>query len=276
MILSKKFMLKFLLCFGLILTSTSYGEEKKFDVVFDLDWTVFYKVQRGAPFSKDDQVLLISGEAYRATDDIGKVIFLLQQRHPNVRISFFSGGSRSRNEILLRSISLPNKRSAFEAAFRVYSEEDLERVSEDNSLPFAQRFKKPIQRLLPQFDAERTILIDDHPEFAQGNLRAVNSLGKLNFSTQFLTDKVGTQYYPASEEIWTLERAKAWLWYNAIDQAISEATSTGQSFSQLVVEKWPESLEDRVRPTTKQLRLFQLQRREPPMGSCHQWLNLSN
>lgn len=209
------------------------------DIIFDIDWTTFYSIapETAAVSKQDSQIIEVEGKFYRPTDHLGEVLFALS-KNPEVRISFFSGGEASRNQALLSKVILPNGKNALSVVHAVFSKGDLEIVSQDASLKFADRFKKNPVNLLPDFDAKRAILIDDQVQFAKAPLKAVPSLGVFNFESQFDTQRVNLPYMPANEFAWKHERDKALMWQSLIEEAMELSQKSEKSFSDIVVQLW--------------------------------------
>jgi len=190
-------------------------------VVKDLDWTLFYNIPdpRLVP---PGELLVFEGEKglefYRASDHLPEFIEALL-RLPGMKISFFSGGGRERNEALLRRIRLSDGRTALDVAERVFSKPDLTQVSNDESLRFPQRYKKRPQDLFENIDMTRMVLFDDHPEFADGELRVVLAHGVFEYNPEFDPAKIGQPWQPRSLEQFQKERDKLALAYGVIEAA---------------------------------------------------------
>lgn len=208
------------------------------DIVFDIDWTTFYSIENSEVPSAKNQTRVVEGQSYRYTDYLPEVIETLLTRHPEVRISFFSGGSRSRNEALLSQVHLADGRSLLQVAHRVFSKEHLQELSQNETLPFATRYKKNLSLVMPEAIPSRTILIDDQVEFAVKPNKAVSSLGIFNFTEHFDSTRAGTKYQPNTQEEWQLERNKALLWLSLLSEALSRSQRTGSDFSNEVVNLW--------------------------------------
>lgn len=205
------------------------------DLIFDIDWTTFYSVD---PSQKDPQTLMVEGKLYRPTDHLVEVLETLITKHPEIRISFFSGGDRSRNEALLKSLHLSDGRSLFAISYRVFSKEHLTTVSQDETLPFSSRYKKVIEGLIPHWNPAKTLLIDDQVEFARPPLRAVSSLGVFNFMQKYDPTLTSQKYFPPNQQIWKIERNKALLWLAMIEYSLEQANKKGLEFSALAQETW--------------------------------------
>ncbi|XGC80035.1 hypothetical protein ACES2L_11920 [Bdellovibrio bacteriovorus] len=231
--------LSFLLSAALItLASVAFASPAApIDIVFDIDWTTFYTVHPDKPNQSDEKVIIIEGKAYRPTDHLGEVLEKLSLR-PDVRISFFSGGERSRNETLLRAFKLPSGRSAYDIAYKVLSKENLATVSQDPTLGFSERHKKSMAGILPGATAERTILVDDQVNFSVKPWKAVPSLGVFNFQKEFDSSKTNEAYFPRSKEQWLAERDKALMWQALLEEALSSNALKKKSFAQVAEDLW--------------------------------------
>ncbi|WP_374075028.1 hypothetical protein [Bdellovibrio bacteriovorus] len=219
--------------------STAFAQSPApIDIVFDIDWTTFYSIDSKEPNQQNHQTLAVEGKLYRATDHLTDVIETLLIKYPEVRISFFSGGEKSRNESLLGSVYLSDGRSLKEIAHKVLSKADLTVVSQNETLSFSERYKKNIDKGIPDWSSQRTILIDDQVNFAKPPLVAVNSLGQFNYQNQFDSSRTNEKHYPATEAQWAMERNKALLWLAMIDFSIREAQQSGKAFSQVASEVW--------------------------------------
>lgn len=209
-----------------------------YHLILDIDWTAFYSLEQPASPKHDPQVRIVEGKIYRYTDALPEVIEVLLQKHPDLNISFFSGGERSRNEALLSQVHLSDGRSLKEIAYRVFSKEHLRATSEDPAAPFTSRFKKDLSLTLPEAPPEKTLLIDDQIEFAVKPHKAVHSLGSYDFSERFIYSANPTKYQAPNRTEWYLERKKALIWLALVDQALQESKSTGGSFPDRAEVLW--------------------------------------
>ncbi|MEK2690822.1 hypothetical protein AAAA73_17155 [Bdellovibrio sp. GT3] len=223
----------------LILTSTLTAPAwaAPIDVVLDIDWTTFYTIKPEDKNQMDPKAIQIAGKTYRPTEHLGEVLEKLLAL-PDIRISFFSGGETTRNEALLKAFKLPSGRSAFDISYKVLSKHDLTVVSEDQSLGFADRYKKNLEGILPGATMERTILIDDQIKFAVAPWKAVDSLGHLEFQSKFDPEKVGQFEHPATVEQWQTEKDKALMWLALIEEALNTSRKLHTPFSTAVTEIW--------------------------------------
>ncbi|ASD62734.1 hypothetical protein [Bdellovibrio bacteriovorus] len=198
-----------------------------FDIVFDIDWTTFYSIKNPDDHKGDRQIRVVEDKAYRHTDFLPEMIEALMQRHPDARISFFSGGTKSRNETLLSQVHLSDGRSLLQIAHRVFSKDHLQVVSQDETLSFPSRFKKNLSLVMPEAVPARTILIDDQTDFAVKPHKAVGSLGIFDYFKNYDSSMAGKPYAPASFEAWSMERNKALLWLAMLDTALENARVHG-------------------------------------------------
>ncbi len=202
----------------LVLISLSFAQAQV-DIVFDLDWTLVYSV--GDEMSNDARTLLVDGKYYRLADGAEEVIAALE-KSPDFRVSFFSGGEKSRNHKLLKKIFLPDSnKSLYEIAHKILSKEDLM----VNSAPipeasFTERYKKDLR--LVNEDLERVVLIDDLKDFTPtGQKKNLFWLGKTYvYADEFASASYGS-YSPSSEAAWFHERKKLFWTYDALEKASS-------------------------------------------------------
>ncbi len=227
------------LAFSLLLSLPVFAqlESAPIDIIFDIDWTAFYSVDPKDKNQADKNIIFIQEKAYRPTDHLGEVLEKLSS-NPQVRISFFSGGERARNESLLRSFKLPSGKSAYDISFKILSKENLTEVSTDSSLTFSERYKKVITGLIADATPERTILIDDQVNFSVKPWRAVNSLGFFNFQVTFDPSKADKEFYPKTGVDWRNERDKSLIWLSLIEESIRRSQISNESFSQTTEELW--------------------------------------
>lgn len=207
------------------------------DVILDIDWTAFYTVDSD---QRDKKTIAVEGKLYRPTDLLVEVLEALIKTHPEVRISFFSGGERPRNEALLKSHFLSDGRSLFDIAYKVFSKEHLHIASNDSQLRFSARYKKVLDDLWPEWNPDRTILIDDMVDFAKPPLKAVDSMGVYNFQRRFDPTRAGEKYFSPSLTDWSNERQKAVLWLALLDVSIRDAAAGNESFAEAATRNWNE------------------------------------
>jgi len=138
---------------------TPASNQKK-HIVFDLDGTLIYNVSKDLMGQKD--VYQIKDEYYKLAPHSREFIEHLLLRD-DVEISFFSGGSKERNDAILKKIKLSDSRSFYEIAFKHLDKEDLEVNDkfDPESMPdkFAYRYNKNLLSVSENLD--NIILIDD-------------------------------------------------------------------------------------------------------------------
>ncbi len=129
-------------------------------IVFDLDGTLLYNVSKELKTNKD--VFFVNGEYYKLADHSRELIEHLLSRG-DVNISFFSGGTKERNDNILKQIKLENGQSFFDIAYKHLDKENLEvNIDFDSrTMPdkFAFRYNKNLLAITD--DLENIILIDD-------------------------------------------------------------------------------------------------------------------
>lgn len=136
-----------------------------FHLVFDLDWTLVVPLTtEQSKLLKDHPNLLKVHDEYYLLKEGAREILNHSFKDPNILVSFFSGGTKKRNDELLKKIIFFDGKSAFEKAYKVLSKQDLTVVSKDPRLRFSERYKKDIGKIAPTL--ERSLLIEDIEQFA--------------------------------------------------------------------------------------------------------------
>jgi hypothetical protein len=192
-----------------------------YDVVFDLDWTLFYPSKK--PSLKD--TFLFNGEYFRMADGVAEVIAMLHA--DGHRVSLYSGGSRARNEAAASFLlaQIENQGVKDFHFHKVLSWDDLS--SRPGALPtdkFVLRYMKDLQ---PYFtDLSRTVLVDDLAKFfAPGQEKNLYALGETYAYFEKYEDSAKGPYDPPSEQEWRRERRKIINFYELFHQATQEASS---------------------------------------------------
>lgn len=224
-------------------------------VIFDLDWTLFYSIDPSDPDQVDEKMIQFQGKSYRLTDHTEKVLLHLLKNYPEVKISFFSGGQEDRNLHLLRSIRIDAHRTALDVAEYVFSFNDLELVAIGDQYKFATRYKKLVEKLIPNFRTDDVILIDDKTDFASPELIAVPSLGTMTFTKNFKASRKNEEYLPPDKLIWRTERDKALVWLAHLEKALTLRRSVQASFSQSMRNSWT-TLEESESARVRGMRLI--------------------
>ncbi|MFZ4712456.1 MAG: hypothetical protein ACOYL6_01975 [Bacteriovoracaceae bacterium] len=208
--------MKIYLILLLINLSFSVSAQERFlDVVFDLDWTLLYPIKDPSKV-KPEKLIEADGGYYRVADWTEEVLTQLSER-PDVRISFYSGGSIIRNIEALKKIKLASGKSAFDIAFKILNNADLFTVSDDQSLPFNQRFKKDLTRI--NSNISLVILVDDSKNFTMPGQEAHQLwLGKTYNFYEIAEDLPLERgaYDPKTISEWRRERNKMLSIYESI------------------------------------------------------------
>jgi predicted kinase len=193
-----------------------------YDVVIDLDWTMFYTLDKPNSLPREEVIEWRTEkgvESYRASDHAAWLIEALISE-PGVRVSFFSGGEKMRNEFLLRSLKLSDGRSAYDVASHIFNREDFTPISDDPSLPFDIRSKKRLQGLLRRFDLTRVLMLDDQPRFATAGAKAVHAHGEHRYRPFFDASLVGRPYEAPSAAAYRRELNKLLIFYGIFSEAL--------------------------------------------------------
>lgn len=138
-------------------------EKLPIDIVFDLDWTLIKISDEEMAKIEPENIIKHNEDYYRIADHAIDLLIELHQQ-PDVRVSFFSGGLKERNEFVIKHIyNLVNAKlgnSQFRP-YKILSFGHLTTISENKNLRFFQRYKKNLDKF---FDLRSVLLIDDAPE----------------------------------------------------------------------------------------------------------------
>ena len=210
-------------------------EEQAIDIVFDLDWTLINPTTEKMAEAVPENIFRFGHEVYRLTDHTVETLVELHSQK-NVRISFFSGGARERNEAFVKwlyeRIHTRQKNDQFKP-YLVLSTEHLTTVSTDKNLRFPQRYKKDLSRY---FNILRAILIDDIKNFIMPG-QELNEvwLGKTyndrpRFELKHLENEADDAYSAPDEEEWRRDRNKLLFIKDMILAALKEAENNPDLF----------------------------------------------
>ena len=232
------------------------------DIVFDLDWTIVGNVQ-GKPPEVSWKYVNVQNQDYRVTEWVGETIARLQ-KHPEVRISFFSGAASSRNIELLKKIKPPalNGKSLYDVAYKVLSREDLyvdPKYAHQPNAYFTKRYHKDLTKVSSHL--ENVVLIDDQLRFIQNSGTEGIHLGKTFWFFDSYEDVVkarntpglNQRYLPKSRFQWRMERNKMAGASEILEEALNEKPNHRKSFAQMVDEKANRSREAYVNAGVKVL-----------------------
>lgn len=185
------------------------GARAQMDLVFDLDWTLFYTTSVASVQENPQRTYEYEGVYYRMSDEAPEVLLRLQQQ--GYRLSLFSGGRRARNEFLAgqlvrESAALPGGPLRF---YRVLSFEDLSRRERPASSRFTDTYYKDLTKVQPRLD--EVILVDDMNRFsAPGQERNLFWLTPV-YNDHWRYPQPGTVaglFDPRTREDWRRERRK--------------------------------------------------------------------
>ncbi len=181
--------------------------EKTHHIVFDLDWTLVYPLEK-APSHPGPLDVMVEGKWYRVADGAGELLESLSLQ-PNLQLHFFSGGKKSRNLALLKKILTPSGKSAFELATKILHYDDLTDF-DPKAEKFSDRWKKDLRKI--DSDLDRVLLVDDIENFSiPGQEKQVLWTGKTyNFYDHFSSvPKIGREEWdPPNQQEWLRERGK--------------------------------------------------------------------
>ncbi len=229
----------------LTLASVHSNRAQATDLVFDLDWTLIYSTREAAATADPKGVVRYGSEIYRFSEDAARVLLFLH-RLPGVRVSFFSGGERERNEFVLGKLYEEINRLSGTGdethrlqPYRIGSAQDLHVISTDTSKHFAERNKKPLKKLIPDIDLQDAVLIDDSdfadPGEERNLLRLVQTFDDIPSYASPEWRTAGLQETPTSRDDWKLERKKIVWVLGVVTQARELAARTSISFTEAVV-----------------------------------------
>ncbi|RPJ69789.1 MAG: hypothetical protein EHM20_16065 [Alphaproteobacteria bacterium] len=202
-------------------------------VVFDIDWTITSEVDASL---KGKRIIEVEGKKYFVHDGLEDFIENLLSKK-NIKISFFSGGSKSRNHDLLKKIKIEDGRSLEDVAYKILNRDDLTIV--EGSKPtdkFVQRYKKDLRKI--SSDLDNLIMFDDAEHFvlstAQEEHVLVTGKGFHHFDS-FNDAKVATgDYVPRTYAEWSFARKKLYILNGAFENALENSELNDLSFSETI------------------------------------------
>lgn len=213
--------------------SSRWIESSTKHVVFDIDWTITSEVD---PKFIGKRIIEVEGKKYFVHFGLEEFIENLLSKE-DIKISFFSGGTRSRNLGLLSQIKLSNGKSLADIAYKVLGKEDLTVIAgvkpEER---FSKRFKKDL-RLISQ-DLDQLIMIDDTQGFVfrEADNEHVIYTGKTFQHFEKFSDSISEsgEYIPKTVSEWSFAQKKLMILNGAIDQAYVESKNQGITFSEAI------------------------------------------
>ena len=209
-------------------------------LVFDIDWTIVSEVKGFDPeVASSGKLITVEGHNYIANPGLAQLIEEILSKG-DVKISFFSGGKRSRNTEILSKIKLRDGRSLRDIAYKILSNEELIKmkgVPED--APFSKRYKKDLTLISKNLD--QLIMLDDTSDFVieENQKRHVFFIGS---SFEYFSDfkkSVGLsgKYIPKNQEEWLLDHSKLIILKGAFSDAYDESVKAKISFSKAMKKR---------------------------------------
>ncbi len=197
-------------------------------LVLDIDWTIVTEIKdpllKVTPASR---VIEVAGVRYFVNEGLEELIEQALS-YPDVKISFFSGGTRLRNNELLSKIKLKNGKSLKDISTFSFGKEDL--VKNDEALPdakFAERLKKDLTLISKKIKS--IIMLDDTPNFVLNKFEqqsdSVLFIGKaFEYFNSFeeASGKSG-EYVPKDFDEWLLNRKKLYILKEAFKESYEES-----------------------------------------------------
>lgn len=210
-------------------------------VVFDIDWTIVAEVKPEAlKKMKNKRVIEVAGHFYFINEGLELFIQNILDKK-DVKISFYSGGVKSRNMELLSKIKLSDGRSLKDVSYKVFSYEDLATTSAPIDAPFSERFKKDISKITT--DLDQLIMFDDTYDFVlDTHIKQTNHVffigsAFLPFENFEETRGLSGKYIPKTEDEWLLGRKKLYILNAAFNEAYQESNLGTVSFSEAMKRK---------------------------------------
>lgn len=207
-------------------------------VVFDIDWTIVSNYESEVSKlskSAEEKIHYVEGKPYIVRDHTIELIESLLAK--NINISFFSGGTKSRNIDLLSKIILSDGRSLKEIAYKIKSFDDLTKVPNiPETAKFQERFKKDLLKITD--DLSKVIIIDDAFNFFVNEEQKKNRLflgpTYKYFEEYVAIGKKSGEYIPKSYDEWIFDRDKFKIIENLINDALSLKKTKQLSFVEAV------------------------------------------
>nr|BDT27689.1 NLI interacting factor-like phosphatase [Bacteriovorax sp. HI3] len=214
-------------------------------VVFDIDWTIVTEVTRESALvsktSKNKRIIEVQGKHYYINDGLEEFVSEILS-HPEMRVSFYSGGKKSRNEELLSKIKLKNGKSLKDIAYKILNNEDL--IDVPGALPewrFSEKHKKDLSKVSK--DLSELIMFDDTAHFVfEGRELQSNHVFFIGTSFEYFDNfeearNLSGEYIPKSYEEWLLNQKKLVVLMGAFKEAYQEAVDGKVSFAEAMKQK---------------------------------------
>lgn len=211
-------------------------DQKELHVVLDIDWTIVSSYEKGVTKVGPNKIIWVEDKGYIVRDYLTQFIDHLIKA--GINVSFYSGGTNSRNKELLKKIKLTSGKSLNDIAYKVLSFEDLKRVEGANqNARFSEKYKKELLKVTN--DLNNVILIDDTKQFYANELEKENliHLGPTyNYFENFSSiDGVSGEYIPKSFEEWEFDRLKFFIIDEKIQEALELMKERNLAFKEAVV-----------------------------------------
>lgn len=239
-------------------------------VVFDIDWTIVAETEIPNSFPAN-RVLNVEGKHYIKYFGLESLIEKLIS-NPQIKVSFYSGGKKSRNENLLKKIKLKDGRSLFSVAHKILSSDDLVAMPNTTAeMKFSERFKKDLTKVSE--DLEQVLMFDDTPKFVlPGKAKQEEQVFHIGLSYlpfRDFNDALGVkgEYIPPSREAWLLDSQRLVI----LEQVFQEAFVELQNGENVTLAKLMKQKEKELRFDLHQWnqyskRLFN--KSQPSVESC--------
>lgn len=199
-------------------------------VVFDIDWTIVSEIQNSsAKHMRNKRIIEVMGKHYYINDGLEELIQEILQ-HPEIKISFYSGGDKLRNHELLSKIKISDGRSLADISYKILSFDDLVRV--ENSPPnasFSEKYKKDLTKISKNLD--NLIMFDDTQNFALDGVERQSEkvffLGTAleYFETYAEAENKTGKYVPKNYEEWLQNKNKLYTVREIFRDAYAEVNS---------------------------------------------------
>ncbi len=207
-------------------------------IVFDIDWTIVTEVKSEALHKR---IVDVQGTRYFVNEGLEDFVSEILT-HPELRVSFFSGGKRGRNEELLSKIKLRDGRSLRDIAFKILSSEDLIEIpSAPPGARFAQRFKKDLTKV--SIDLSELIMFDDTIDFVlETQERQTENVFFTGISFEYFENfskakNLSGPYVPKSYEQWLINQKKLIILHGAFKEAYKEVQEGRLTLVEALKEK---------------------------------------
>ena len=210
-------------------------------IVFDIDWSIVSEIKKPTPYIiKNPRVIKVYETYYFINEGLEEFIEDILS-HPEIKVSFYSGGNSIRNNELLSKIKLKNGRSLSQIAYKVLSREDLVSVEAVSGAPFAERFKKDLTKISKNL--EQLIMFDDNAKFTIENgedqSRHVFFIGKaFEYFDKFKDAKnLSGEYIPKNYDEWLLDRKKLNILHAVFNESYDESVESDISLSEAMKKR---------------------------------------